>query len=74
MHGTVVRQGSYDHHERSYRMRVSKMGHISTRTNRHIKTTPIMLDEYLRKEVVEKVKILGADIFNKLVDHYTKLY
>ena len=40
-HGTVVGHISDDHHSRSYRISVSKVGHIITRTSRRIKSTPI---------------------------------
>ena len=74
MYGTVVGHGSNNHHGRSYKIRVSKMSHIIIRTNRHVKNIPITVEEYMRNEVTKKDKILGANRFNKLINHYTKLY
>ena len=73
-HGTVVRHTSYGDHGKSYRIRVLKMGYIISRTDRHVKTTPITVEEYLENEVVKKDKTVGENRVDKLVDHYTKLY
>ena len=41
------------------------MGHIITRANGHIKTTPITLDEYLMNEMAENDNMLVAkDLMN----------
>ena len=48
-HGTIVRHGLDDHHGRSYKLRVSKIGHSITRTQRHTRATMVMAKEYLGK-------------------------
>ena len=62
-HGTVVRHLSNYHDGRSYKIRVSKTGCIITRTDRHVKTTLIIAEEYLRNAVAKKDKTLGANVF-----------
>ena len=53
---------------------VTKMGSMITRTKRHVKTTPVTTEEYLRNEVSKKNISQGADRSDKPVDQYTKLY
>ena len=50
------------------------MGCLITGTNRHIITTAITVEKYLRNEVAKKDKMLGAKRLSGLIDHYTKLY
>ena len=73
-YGTIVDYGSDDYHGRSYKLRVTKMGHIITKTKRQIKTIPITAEEYLRNVVLEKTALQVEDKFDKLVDYYMKLY
>ena len=41
---------------------------------RHVKTTPITAEDYLRNRVCKKSVLKTAYKFDELVDHYTKLY
>ena len=45
MYGTVVGHAFDNDHQRSYRIRVSKMGLKIIKTNRHIKSTPLIVEE-----------------------------
>ena len=54
MNGTIVGHGSYGHEGISYQIRITRLGHVITRAKRHIKTSQIMAEEYLRKEVLKK--------------------
>ena len=73
MHGIVVAHRSDYHHSRSYRIQVSKAGYIITRTSRHVKTTPVKTEEYLRNEVRKYIN-QGAKSFDELTVNYMKLY
>ena len=50
------------------------MGCLVTRTKRHVKTTDIIAEEYLRNEISKKSPPETEDKFINLVDHVTKLY
>ena len=65
---------SDDHHGGCYRISVSKISNIINRASKHIKMTPISVEEYLRNEVAEKDKILGANKLDETMDQYTRLY
>ena len=43
--------GSNDQHNRSYKIKVTKIGHTITTTERHVKTTLIMAEDNLRNEI-----------------------
>ena len=49
-HGTVVGRGDHNHNNRSYTIRVTKTGCIITRNSKHIKTTPITTEQYIRDQ------------------------
>ena len=62
-----------DHHGRSYKIRLLKMGCIITRTSRNTKCFPITVGEYLRNEVAKKNKLLWKSRLNELIKP-VKLY
>ena len=62
------------HSGRSYKIRVIKMGHMITRTERHVKTKPITVEDFIRNEMSKNNQLQMVDKFDELVDHSTKLY
>ena len=50
-HGTIVRHGAEDNRGTSYKIRVTKTRCIITRVKRHVKATPISVEDYLRKDM-----------------------
>ena len=48
MHATVVDHGAKDHNNRSYKVCMTKIDCIITRTGCHIKQTPISTEQYLQ--------------------------
>ena len=59
MQETEVWYASDDHHGRSYKIQVTEMSHITTRTRRHVKITQITAEEHLRNEVSKEDKLKG---------------
>ena len=51
MYGTAEGCGADENSGKCYEIRVTKMGYTITRTKRHIKTTPITAEDYLRNDV-----------------------
>ena len=66
MHRMIIGYESGDHSGRSYRVQVTKMGHIII-MKRHIKTIPVTAEAYLRKEVNKNNASQVASRLNKLV-------
>ena len=66
-HGTVVGGGDHNHNNRSYTIRITKTGHIITRNSKHIKTTPITAEQYLRDQFTCHTK----DSLNKILNETT---
>ena len=52
-HGTVVGRGDHNHNNRSYTLQVTKAGHIITRNSKHMKSTPITAEQYLRDQLTQ---------------------
>ena len=50
-HGTIVGAGSHNHSNGSYTITITRIGHIVTRNSKHIKTTPITAEQYLRDQL-----------------------
>ena len=48
MHGTIADHGNNTHNGISYKIRIRKTGTTVTRIARHVKTTPISSEQYLR--------------------------
>ena len=66
--GTVVGHGSGDHKRRSYKIIMTKTRHTITRMKRHVKTTPISAEDYLRKEMSKANLPQTDDKLNELID------
>ena len=64
MHGTIIEPWTDNHNGRSYRIRVTKTGHVITRTKRHIKSTNVSVDDYLWNEMTKASQTLAADRLN----------
>ena len=55
-HGTVVDKGNHNHHNRSYKLQVTKTGRIITCNRQHIKPTPITAESFLHNQVSKHTK------------------
>ena len=53
LHGTVVGRGDHKHNNRSHKIRVTKTGHIITTNCKHITTTTITAEQYLRDQLTQ---------------------
>ena len=73
-HGAVVRNGSDGHHGRSYKIRVSIMGCIITRTSRHTQNFPNQSRRIFEKRGGKGEQIVRADKPDELVEYYANLY
>ena len=54
--GTVVGKGDYNHHNRSYKIQVTKAGRIITCNRQHIKLTPITTVIFLHNQANKHTK------------------
>ena len=68
-HGTVVGIGNHNHNNRSYIIRFTKTGCIITRNSKHIKTTPITAEQYLRDQHTHHAE----DPLDKILKQYESL-
>ena len=73
-HATRVEHGSDDYKGRSDRIKATKMGCTVTRTEWHIKVTPITADDDFRNEMSKFNWPQTADKLNELVENKTKNY
>ena len=55
MHETVTRHGSEDHNGRCYKIKVTKTGCTITGTKRHMETSKISTEDYLRNEMSKAI-------------------
>ena len=55
-HGTVVGRGDPSHKNRSYTIRVTKIGCIITRKSKYIKAKPITAEQYLRDQLTQHME------------------
>ena len=51
MHGTIVEHKYDTHDSRSYKVSVNKMRNTITGTKRHVKTIPVIAEDYLRNDM-----------------------
>ena len=49
-HGTVVDKGNHNHHNRSYKIQVTKTGRIITPNRKHIRPTPLTAENFLHNQ------------------------
>ena len=68
-HGTVVGRCHHNDNSRSYTVRVTKTGDIIIRNNKHIKTTPITAEQYLRDQLSWHME----DPWDKILKQYESL-
>ena len=68
-HGTVVDKGDHNHHNRSYKIQVTKTGRITTHKRQHIRPTPITAENYLCNQVNKHTK---TDPLDAILDHIQK--
>ena len=69
MHETMVGHQTDDHDSRSYRVQVIKTRCIMTRMKRHVRTTPISAQDYLRKEMYKANRPETYEKLNELTNH-----
>ena len=48
--GTIVGRSNHNHNNRSYTIQITMTGHIVIRNSKHIITTPITAEQYLRDQ------------------------
>ena len=65
-HSTVVGKGNHNHHNRSYKIQVTKTGRIITHNRQHIKPTPITAENFLHNQVNKHTK---TDPLDAILDH-----
>ena len=70
MHGTMVGQGTGDHRDRSYKVQVTKNACIITRTKRQVRATPILTEDYLRKEMSKASNQQADNKLSILIDNF----
>ena len=68
-HGTIVGTDNHSHINRSYTIRITRMGYIITSNSKHIKTTPITAEQYLRDQLMQHMN----DPVHKIIKQYKKL-
>ena len=54
MHKTIIDHCDSDHSGRSYRIHIMKTGKVVTKIAGHIKTTPVLAEEYLREQILKQ--------------------
>ena len=65
-HGAVVDKGDYNHHNRSYKIQVTKTGRIITHNRQHIRPTPITAENFLHNQLSKHTK---TDPLDAILDH-----
>ena len=68
-HWTVVAKGDHNHNNRSYMIRIFRTDQIVTRNRKHINTTPITVEKYLR----DQINTNTTDPLNEFLKNYEKL-
>ena len=56
-HGTIETKGDHNHHNRSYKICITKTAKIVTCNRQHIKLTPIIAEHYLHDQLHKHIKI-----------------
>ena len=74
MHWKITGHVTDNHNGRSYRVRVTNIGRVTTRMKRQIKPTNITAEDYLQNEMAKGNQTLAADGLNKLADHFMQLH
>ena len=68
-HGTIEDKGNHNHHNRSYKICITKTGRIITCNRWHIKTTNICAEHYLHSQLNKHTK---TDPLNTIMDYLNK--
>ena len=50
-HGIITEHGDDEHNGRSYKISITKMQTVVTRTARYVKPTPISVEQYFRDQM-----------------------
>ena len=74
MHGKVVEHGSRDHHNKSYKIHMTKTSHIITRTTHCVEQTPISTEQDLHDDITKVKNLQPDDDFDRLVNAYSVAY
>ena len=53
-HGTVEGRGDPSHNNRSYMIHITKTGQIVIKKKKHIKATPITVEQFLQDQIRQK--------------------
>ena len=70
-HGTVMGKGNYNHHNRSYKMQVTKTGRMIMHNRQHIKPTPITAEDFIHYQANKHTK---TDPLDAILDHIPKIH
>ena len=68
-HGSIQDKGNQNHHDRSYKICITKTGKIITHNRWHIKPTPISAEHYLHGQLSKHAK---TDPLNTILGHLEK--
>ena len=68
-HGTIEDKGNHNHHDRSYKICITKTGKIITHNRRHLKPTPISAEHYLHNQLIQHTR---TDPLNAIPEHLKK--
>ena len=74
MHGTIVGQRSGNNNGRSYKIKVTQMGCMITRTKRHMKATTTTAEHCLRNEVMKANQPQMVGRCNELIDVFAQIH
>ena len=64
---------SEGHKATNYKIRVTKNGHTITRMKRHMSTTPISAEDYLRKDILTANTLQTYDKLNEIIDCFAEI-
>ena len=68
-HGTIVCIGNHNLNNRSYTISITVTGYIVTRNSKHIKTTPITAEQYLKDHLTQHTN----DLVERMLKQYETL-
>ena len=68
-HGPIDDKGDHNHHDRSYKIHITKTEKIITHNRQHITPTPISVEQYLHNQLAQHTK---TDSLNTILDHLEK--
>ena len=72
-HGTVEGKGDHNHHERSYKIHITKTGQLGTRDRKHMNITQITEEKYLQDQLQKHTTTNPLeDMLNNLKNNHTQ--